>query len=753
MANPQTIRWQSFPRVAQGQLAHRVYLRGEWSGPWEEIPHLHCRRATWCAAPGISSAELVWRYGFGRRPGDTQTETILRQVDRARFYVKIEIEPNVLVGHPTDKLVWYGTLEVETDRRGGVRLVQTGEDDDDRELIASGAQYFAAYGLEALLDRHVVTTSRWSRGPGQEFTLDRGLPFNAQGRPNRSIAQGVRLAYLFAEDLSTAKSWSTREAVRYLLAEQSPRDWNDEQRIPFALDLAREELLPAWDQPVVETHGRTTRELLNALMPRQRLLSYFLEVEEVPGGRDRLIVRPFSFHDADIEVDAQRVFKANPNPRQLAFEQEHSAQCTVKTSSLDAIDVVEIVGAPRRDCFTVSYADGTVVDGWPAELETEYEKGASEADDYPAAEEIEDRQRRNADARRSERLSTVFARFKLPEHWDGLAGDGEGGSKKPVAPKDDDPDESYPLYGPLIVLTPTLPLLERHDYSEDKIEKEAVASVGAPPFRELRPLVCVPLPTQTGKYHLVENLGAHTREDSDEGERRTWSGHVVVLPPSQPYEPAWEVHVDGEPQHVIAAGAFSGLAEDEDLESAYDYEEFLFTIAIEDPRYCRAQWPDPAPHGFDALRRLRLEAGDGYRLDYVAPGTVVGIDPETLELVRTTTGGFARDDRPALQSAARVAWQWYSQQRRALELSVQHVTRALWLGDLVTAIGDPDLEIPGDIHVSDVGSCVSEVTVEIPVVDGAGPPPPRRQTWVTAFGELDPLLYAYAPAPPAGRYG
>src|SRR5690606_22400103 len=99
----------------------------------------------------------------------------------------------------------------------------------------------------------------------------------------------------------------------------------------------------------------------------------------------------------------------------------------------------------------------------------------------------------------------------------------------------------------------------------------------------------------------------------------------------------------------------------------------------------------------------------------------------------------------------RVAWQWYSEKRRALQLSVQHVTRALWLGDLVLSVGDPDLPIPGDIHISQVRSCVSEITVEIPIVDGAGPPPPRRQTWTTAFGELDPRLYAHAPSPPAGR--
>lgn len=736
---PDIIRWENF-NPGSGVYGAEVYLKAGWFDAWgEPVKYLHAARVTWSAAPSVSTADLVWRYGQGMREDELAFSVIYRRVPQHRFFVKIVVDANVVPNHPLGDLVWAGTLEVEGDQLGGVRLGKGPA--GVFEAIASGRQTITCYGFEQLLTNHIVTTARWQRG-FEEFTLDQGLAFNEEGRANRSKNRGSKLAYLFAEDLDTAEHWSSRDAVGHLLAEQSPKDWAGDARIPFELSAVHAPALPAWDRPVLPTHGRTTRELLNQLMPRQRLLSYFVELYEPEGLPASVLVKPFSFAHEDILVSDGEVLPANPSQKILAFEFAPDVSAAIKRTSLDAVDQVEVVGGPRRNCGTVSVADETVDEGWTAPLEVEYEQAASTAGDYPAAEEIEDRQRRNAEARHADRLRTVFARFQLPDDFDGLVGDGLGAEDKvPLAPKDDKPDEAYPLYGPKLLVLPTLPLLERHDYSGDKIEKQTIVATGSRPYSELEPLALVPIAAE--KYQYAEKMGivAHL-ENSDDTTNRFWHAQVRVIPHSR----CWELHVSGEPQHMIAGNRFTAL--DEDEAGLYDFREFLYTVAIEDPRSCLARWPEKPPLGFDALRLLRIEAGDGYRLDYVAPNTVVAIDPTTQALVRSTTGGYVRDDRPALATAARVAYQWYRQTRKALSLTAGRVTKPLWLGDLVLSIGDPGLGVIGDVHISEVRTCVTEISVDIPIA--AGPvAPPRQITWQTAFGELDAL--AFAPRPRGTR--
>jgi hypothetical protein len=253
---------------------------------------------------------------------------------------------------------------------------------------------------------------------------------------------------------------------------------------------------------------------------------------------------------------------------------------------------------------------------------------------------------------------------------------------------------------------------------------------------ELEPLCLVgPLPETGGKYAQSEKLGAASDlEDSEDLSDRTWHAKLRVIPDS----PQWELHVSGAPQHVLAHGTFSGLDEDEER-GQYDWREFWFTVCVEDPRHVLVRHPELAPFGHDVIRRLRIEAGDGYKLDWVAPDTFVGLAADG-ELV-TSTGGYVRDDRPALRQAARLAYEWYRQPRQTLTLAAGRVTRALWLGDLIVSLGDPLLGVIGDTHLADVGTCVTEITVEMPLA--AGPvAPPRRITWQTGFAELDSLAFA-----------
>lgn len=731
------VRWNAYELATA--VSHQVFLKGSWFDPWAEVEHLHCTRATWACAPGVGTAELVWRYGQGMRPGENVPGVVYRQTPKQKFYVKIVIDENTVPGHPLDDLVWYGILHVDVDQLAGTRLAQGPA--GVIEAIASGQQRFTCYGLEQLLDLHHVTTSQWIKSATLEtFTLDEGLTFNERGIANRSLLPVDGGFYNFHDDLTTGQHWSTFDAVRYLLKYNTPRDWAGDVRIPFALsDLA--DALPTWDRPVLPTHGRSTRSLLNQLMPRQRLLSYYVTLAEGGGlgGGDEIWIRPFTFAAADVAVDfGGEVLKANPSQKILAFERDPTVTATVKRSSLDAIERIVITGAKRRNCFTIAKADDTFAEKFSSTIAGEYDAGASTAGDYPGAAEIEDRQRRDADARKSDRLATAYRRFGIVSDWDGLVGDGTGtvDPKIPAAPRDDNPGLSYPLYPPQLKLLDTLPILERHDYDEDKIP-DAITLEGDSPFAEIPPIVLVNLPEDTDKYQYVEKVGAAAQleDTADEDSNRRWSASVKVIPDSLDFE----IRVSGQPQHIIAKNHFTPLTDDEE-EGTYDYDDFLITLAIECGRRCLASYPEILPLT-DAIRTLYLDAGDGYKLDYVAPGTVVGLDPTTQEPLRSDNGGFVRDDRPALARAARLAYAWYSQTRKSLTLSSLRISKGIWLGDLILSTGDPALPVPGDVHVEQINSCVTDITVEIPLAQGLEPGLPSIQ-WTTAFGELDPLHFA-----------
>jgi hypothetical protein len=72
------------------------------------------------------------------------------------------------------------------------------------------------------------------------------------------------------------------------------------------------------------------------------------------------------------------------------------------------------------------------------------------------------------------------------------------------------------------------------------------------------------------------------------------------------------------------------------------------------------------------------------RLDYVVPDTVVAIKDG---LLKQSTGGFVRDDRPRLASIARSAAEWYGRTRQTIELKLKQVSEVVKLGWLITDVG------------------------------------------------------------------
>lgn len=664
----------------------KVYLKQRWEDDWEETAWLQCTSATWAAAPSMPTAELSYDYGRGMRPDKSMFENVERLTDRQRWYVKIEfdvknaetkeeggIDPET--GDPTDfvevtdPLLWYGVLQIDANRQSGIYF-----DPPVNGTLGTwkprGMQQLVCYGLEHILERTQIATSVWDND-GSLVTIDRGLTFNLDGQPNRSL-NFTGFSYVFSR--RNQEFWSTRQAVQYLMDNAAPRDETGLKKIPFQLDADTEAILPDGDQINLATEGQSLRNVLNRLMPRQRLLSWTLEVNE-PGLT--ISLRPISLTSSAVDE-----IPASTDIKKILSDEASDAVDVLKESTELAVDQVLIRGARRTSTASYSFDDNTLVERWGEAEKAKYDEGASNAGDYPPAARRDERRRRDADARSRPDVEAVYAFFGPPEDWDGLVGNGTGGAKKPASPKDDDADAVYPNLPRETAFTQRLSLRQNFDYLSSLPDPPEKAPE---PHDRMPPQVFFLMPDyQVDRWVRGDKIARAAQSPitrfSPEA-NRTFSVRAAVLP----NEFTFQLNVNGAEQHAIAKDDFVPLAHDKQTGSV-SFRKMVATLTFEDSRWCEGKWPETLTETVDAVQRRIIYAGDAYRQDYVAPQTVLDID-EYGELQRVAAPGFIQDDSGVLNNAAQIAHAYYGRTRRALELAVR-ATAGLRIGDMIASIGD-----------------------------------------------------------------
>lgn len=721
------------PSITRSAATAQVFIRRLWSSDWTPIAYLYPDELVWAVAPGISQAKFSWRYG-NILQADQQAAAEYSRLDVSQWYVK------VVVSDPANaarKWYWYGVFEDPQDDVGGLRIENEGQPDEASRR--SGRQQLVAFGMELLLDRHVIRQSiALDHEALEEVTIARGLTYNYRNRANKTNQKSGGIPRHRFTGGDDAEFWSTRDIAESLLVDQTPRNPAGLELLAWRMPAADRDLLPDWDQPVVTTHGRTTRDVLGELIDRRRLLSYYVEVvEDDPAAVDsdaEIHLRPFTFTDDIIPIDDEgAVLAANLNLRTVDLDETQSAAGTSHApTTLHKADQVIVQGARRRNCFSVSYVDNTLAAAWPTALQTEYRTGASGAGDYPTSDI--DRVRRNREARAADKFDPVYSRFQLPDDWDFQAGDGIGGAKLPVSPSDADLTVPNKLYRPELYLLPTIPLLEGHRYDGTRVIGDAVEIVAeGVEYREMPPLAVAELPEDPGRWVQLDRWGevADLALDAADGGDRSWSADVEVHPESL----VLSINVQGGPRHALGKNHFTAIDSSDSDEAAaaiVDWQYIIVTLAIHDDRFCEGIYPatsdlDPI---IDSVRQLRIDVGDDFRLDYVASGTVVAVKPDNGSLQRTQGGGFINDDRPELERLARIAYEWYRRDRSVFSFGVSTpVDRdSLWIGDYIITAGADEIA---------VNSPVTEIRLQFGRSEGQGAPPAHREQFITGFGELD----------------
>lgn len=701
-----------------------VALRAAWGDAWVPNTLLECQRLALATGETLSTASFRYRFaavanGYLAPGGAVWGPRAVATVNPLSY---VQVTVTGTAGR--SGWTWYGVWK-------------SARKDD-------AVQTFTALGLESLLDEPAVDSPWWDGAAVQ--WAGRFLEFNAGGWPNRSAAKqtvnGVQ-CYVFEPDRATAQAWSTADAVETLLACAAVKDpagtvlWNWTPQ-----NLAA---LPNYDAVRQACHGTPYLALLRALVPRTRLVGWTCE----PGTGNTVDIRFFTFAETaitltDVSGGTVGTIPANADQDTLDISADQSSQAVSAQEASNVADQVIVTGGRRRSVFSLSVADGTIWSRWGSAAEASYAGAARGAADYPAATEVYARQLRDAQARAAEQVRHVFALWGPLDSWDQKVGNGIGtvASGDRVAIAVDDADAQVVLYVGGLEFEERLPLLTGYDYSGTAIADNATAAHKAAETaddeHEPRPLAVFARTVMaradqdaTDRWVLIDRLGLGADvEQPDDATNRHWSADVRAARGMM----AVEIRVNGEAQHVLAKVevASGSPFEDHDLiPGSLDWgADLIWTVSVQEPRNVEVRYPadaDVTAYG-ELIRTLRVEDPDA-ELVYVAPYTVVDVDPETHEL-QWSDGGYIVDDRPELRILAQRIYEWHRVPRAALTFSTKWLDGAVAIGRLITGYTD---------HVGTYGvlSVVTEIALEFPIAGGSDPPSPSMSVQ-TAFAEMDP---------------
>lgn len=692
MATVRAINLSEDPAQGSPIDAPRVFVKNRWMDDWQVSDYYHPLFVNFVSPTGraFSSARLQRRYGYGSRQGEATPSRHLPATDRPRTYVAI-----LDTGYQ-----FCGTIETDANRIEG---------------RFEGSQTFVAHGLEACLLDWPVKDSIWfDERTGILRRAGEGLTFNRDGIGNRSpnkLQVGIgKPTYLFSRS-SDAVKWSTRDIVEYLIVHQTPPETDigvgELERIPFILDDADRDYLPNFDQPELATHGIETGLLFDQLINRSRFLMWWIEykMSTQQGIADTVNLRIKTLAEEDIVIDGANVIRENPDHIEIRRDTAPSASMITVTDSSHAYDQVIAQGARRRNCFTIRWNGGSesrLLDpNWDSAELTAYNVGGSTNGNFPAATEIRDRRRYVNKVRNEPQARRVFKEWKLRTKREWPSSDG------------------YQVYRQ--ELAKRTPIIDEN--------------------REELPAFAVVLdPRDNNQYKFIQDLGgaADLAGSTDEAELK-W-GAIVRTNAEQLLI---TIDITNGPQHLLGKDQFEAIAGVDEIDPEVDWREFYFTIAVVSDRRVEGVYPPVAGFLHDSQRTLIIDASDGYRLDWLADGTVLGpanTQSGGLEQISAIGGIFVNDDRAELLRIARAAYQWYSKWRSAVVLTtgLSFFLPQFTLGDYVRRINQGNSQLQ-------INSCITSIrldysnrystepidTLEIPKI-----------TVRTSWGQFDPNQFA-----------
>jgi hypothetical protein len=711
--------------------APTVYTAARWADDWTLDESLTVTDVSWSCMPTMPVANLTLHYGRVRWFGSDAWVEQAKLTGMARRYVKIVVPMEDDGAGELNTKEWYGIFQLTIDEQNGATFEKVGE--DKWEVRATGTQQLVAYGMESLLNLNVMSGSVFEFEGGIGVTAEI-VPFNRRGNGNRSANKYSGSNYIFADVLSGAPNWSTRDIVEYLLAVASPRDAAGTVLIPFA--IAAGATLPTWDNPQLNPAEQTAYGVLQRIVSRQRLLSAWFEVD---GDTVKLHTETLTPNVVNLSIPGavDATIPANASQLRIICDEDQATTLAVKDTEIPVYDVVIARGGPEICVGSFSFADGTVEANWNNTEQTGYEAAASGQAGYIALG-LKQQLKANAAVRSSAKFDKVFSYFQIPRTWNQKVKNGENaGGENWLFPATTGGRNQ--VYWPAMFVENSLPLLLGADYADGRIASKTTGETAD--MRERLPLLVFLKDPQDSRWIRAEEIGnLADLEVETAGAFAAFTLHAHVPPESH----GFVLRVAGAPQHALGYGDFTPLSVDADAGRWSYSSAMVATLAIPSGSRVQGQWPTDAPADVDAVRYYFLDVGDNMEAVYVAPGTVVGVKPDGT-LQRSDGGWIYRPTNAVehLTALAKIASAWYSIPHHVVTIETQRLTTEIGLGDLIARIGD---ERGGNKHQLDANAPVTEIRVSWPLSQGDEPGMPTM-TVQTFAGELDPIQVQPRQAP------
>lgn len=629
-----------------------VMAKLSYSDRWQYVPYMVPVQCVDVAAPEVGYADIRYDFGLIKRE-DTTSFLYATTYGLLDCYIQIMTQYE---GY-APQAIWTGII---TDDQTAA----------DRPGFASGEQQIRAYHLSHLLDREPIANARTETpaADGTTQTIGWVPTFNKRSEIGLSLA-GNRTeepaedgVYVFGKD---GDLWTNLDILEYLCYYHKPANLD----IQFAGQTnLLEQTVDLWD-----FEGYTLWEAINKLVDRKKGVGFY----PWSAGDGYLYLYIFSLTERDIQFGSATLAA---NPLQTFYEFPSSRPYTHLTgeipfrkTTVNQYDRLVIRGKRAKVTGTFSLADDTLEKGWTQDLE----------DDYVTAKGTDEQE--NDRYRSLDKFQGVFSRFTVPNEWDGKVGDGDGGKKVSMRLRALNDGTMEPRKtGPLYMVDKTFlrenPFQSGKDYGSEPPTDYNPAEQEP----EFQPLLAIAKKVPDGEqvvnaFYILDRLDESLADSSSASVR--------------PTDKRLGVEVAFSPRHLFALGHIEeGGATGS--EPVLDYEKLLVTATFESDECPQIIVENFAGNASESVKTLVLDI-PGVEYWYVAPGTVVDVDPdnETKLLRYQAESPFIRgeEDLAKLEAVAAFITAWYGVRRQAVQIPIKQVGLFVQIGTLLTDIRNANL--------------------------------------------------------------
>jgi hypothetical protein len=642
------------PSTIDHSVATEVYVRAEWADSWIYTPYIIPIQVRESANPQVDTAAFVYDFGTILRP-EIGDYAIYQNVDLRGYYIRVDV-----VDQFGRANAWVGIIDVDTTQPFGNVTTPT------------GSQYLTAFGLEHLLNRRPISGAyvRISGDAGSPTVdlVDRAIPINRTRRagsdfdPNASSVDDPATGYpYFAIGEVDSIAWTNKRVIEYVLGQ-----WMGTTGIIWT--LTGETDILSQISNVYDIEGQTPLAVVNTMIERRRGLSWKVLIDE----NDNVEINVFSLLSEPV-AGWEVLLPANPNQVDLIFAGSRTREPQYRFSNLALYDEIQVIGGPVLSTFSLSYTDGTLVQGWTAAEETDYKNPAALSS--PSTEEL--------DAERAtERFNRVYQDHGIVTDWNWQAGDGQGANFTNVAP--------------LLNLDGTLDYTQQSpqfDFGKSFTREIPVDEAGTTSGRLTLSGPRVWVEVQNEDEDLI------SANITNLGPLGYASASISLL------ERQLGLRLEAPLNHIMAKNSFDPETTDTAVEPQYDYSSMIMTVTAELDQRLSVFVQTSNDIAGEIGRTKRIDVPDAI-LWIMAPqcaveteaGAMVRADTKYPSLI--TDNGIYRDDSAGLRAIAAVAQAWYALPRATLEYSVSRISLENPIGTLIKSTVGPE-------GSTNVGTCVT----------------------------------------------